>query len=228
MAAASDQPTIVYVGDPMCSWCWGFAPVVEQLVANHDLGFRLIVGGLRPGPAAKALSDDTKSFILHHWDSVARLSGQPFDAAAFASRPPTWMYDTELPAVAVVAMRTLHPDHELPFFLRLQRAFYAEGIDITNVAEYPALLDAGIDVHGFLAALEDEQIKHAAWQDFAEARRLGAHGFPTTLLRVGDQHRMLATGYQPYEQVDQILHAALDRHAPAAAAGATCAVGEPC
>lgn len=221
-------PTLVYVGDPMCSWCWGYAPVVERLVASHDLGFRLIVGGLRPGPAAQPLTEPTKAFILHHWDSVAAATGQPFDRRAFAARSADWMYDTELPAVAVVAMRGLQPDSELPFFFDLQEAFYADGVDVTDPSVYPGLAAPHVDPEAFMAALADERTTQAAREDFAEARRLGATGFPTTLLHIGGRWRMLATGYQPYEYVDPILHAAVERFESVAAGGESCSLGEPC
>ena len=194
----------------MCSWCWGYAPVLERLVASHDIGFRLILGGLRPGPAAQALTEATKAFILHHWDSVAAASGQRFDRQAFAARPADWMYDTELPAVAVVAMRRLQPDSELPFFLDIQEAFYARGVDVTDRSVYLDLAARYLDPQVFVEP-SPRPSRTAAWEDFAEARRLGATGFPTTLLHIGGRWRMLAAGYQPYEYVDPILHAALDR-----------------
>ncbi|MDH5427723.1 MAG: DsbA family protein, partial [Nitrospirota bacterium] len=25
------SPTLIYVADPMCSWCWGFSPVLEEI-----------------------------------------------------------------------------------------------------------------------------------------------------------------------------------------------------
>ena len=209
----SDQrPTIVYVGDPMCSWCWGFAPVLEQLVAEHDVDLKIVVGGLRPGQAAQPLSDRMKTFLLHHWEQVEAASGQPFNSASLAARDATWMYDTELPAVAMNAMRRIKPTAELAFFFTLQHAFYVDGIDITDSAAYPSLLDAyQVDPPGFVELLAAPEVRSAAWDDFAEARRLGATGFPTTLLDVDGRYRMLAAGYRPYAEVDQILHAALDR-----------------
>ena len=42
----------VYVGDPMCSWCWGFAPVLERMQEVYDVPLRVVVGGLRPGSEA--------------------------------------------------------------------------------------------------------------------------------------------------------------------------------
>ena len=213
----------------MCSWCWGFAPVLERLVAEHDLDLRIVVGGLRPGTAAEPLTDRMKGSLLHHWDQVQVASGQPFDREALADRDSSWRYDTELPAIAVTLMRQVDSADELRLFTTLQEAFYAKGIDITDPGVYPSLLaDFDVDVSWFVAQLTAHDAKRGAWDDFAEARRLGASGFPTTLLAVGDRYRMLAAGYRPYAEVDQILHAALERFAPAAAAGAACSVDGVC
>jgi putative protein-disulfide isomerase len=41
---------LLYVMDPMCSWCWGFAPVLESLAeqaAAAGVGLQLVLGGLR-------------------------------------------------------------------------------------------------------------------------------------------------------------------------------------
>ena len=44
---------LIYVGDPMCSWCWGFAPEIESLADDYPI--EVVVGGLRPGPSAQPL-----------------------------------------------------------------------------------------------------------------------------------------------------------------------------
>jgi len=44
----------VYFADPMCSWCYGFAPVIAALAERFEgrLGLQLVMGGLRAGHAA--------------------------------------------------------------------------------------------------------------------------------------------------------------------------------
>lgn len=220
-----EETTLVYVGDPMCSWCWGFAPVLEKIVDSHQLPLEIVLGGLRPGSAAQPLTERLLTFLLHHWDQVAAATGQPFDREALAARSPHWRYDTEPAAAAVVTMRSLLPDAELAFFGRLQRAFYAEGADLTDPGAYPSLLDQfAVDATDFVTAMRSDAMRRAAWADFAAARRLGVTGFPTTLVRLDGRYRMIAAGYQPYEQVDQILHAVLDRFSSEAAAGGACGV----
>jgi hypothetical protein len=42
--------TLVYVHDPMCSWCWGFDPVLRELVSSlpEGVAVRRLLGGLAP------------------------------------------------------------------------------------------------------------------------------------------------------------------------------------
>ncbi len=40
---------LIYFGDPMCSWCYGFAPELKEIISNlPEVEFQLILGGLRP------------------------------------------------------------------------------------------------------------------------------------------------------------------------------------
>lgn len=41
---------LIYVGDPMCSWCYGFGKELSALVAHvPDLNLEIVVGGSRAG-----------------------------------------------------------------------------------------------------------------------------------------------------------------------------------
>ena len=69
---------IIYVGDPMCSWCWGFSPVLQQIVRDYgkEAPLRLIVGGLHAFDT-DPMNDQYKARIKHHWEQVAEATGQP-------------------------------------------------------------------------------------------------------------------------------------------------------
>lgn len=204
MTAPSLDLELIYVGDPMCSWCWGFAPVLEQLDARYTIPLRTVVGGLRPGPSAEALDDDLRGFLAHHWEQVEEASGQPFDIGGLDRDG--WVYDTELPCTAVVAMRNLNEKATLPFFARLQRAFYAERVDITDPAVYPALLEGfDVDAERFMGLLGSETIKAETWADFEYARKMSATGFPTLVVRDGEQFSVATRGFMPYERLEPTL-----------------------
>jgi putative protein-disulfide isomerase len=195
----------IYVGDPMCSWCWGFAPVLERMEEVYDIPIRVVVGGLRPGTDGQELDDGVAAMLAHHWEQVAHASGQPFDHT-FLERRDGWVYDTENPAIAVVAMRELSPEDTLRFHTRLQRAFYAEGVDITDPAVYPDLLGGfEVDPTKFTEMLSSDEARKAAWSDFAEARSYGATGFPTLIVRDGEEYGVVTRGYVAAEQLLPML-----------------------
>lgn len=216
-------PQVIYVGDPMCSWCWGMAPTLHKIAARADVETRVVVGGLRPGPSAEPLDDRLRAVLAHHWEKVAAVSGQPFDEAFLAKQG--WVYNTELPAIAVTTMRQSLPVETLRFFTDLQKAFYADGIDITEPSSYEDLIaDYRVDPAGFLAKMASPQGRARAWEDFAEARELGALSFPTLLLRVGDDTQVLSRGYASLGHLEDQLAYWLEGRLPAEANTGTCSI----
>ena len=72
-------PHLVYFADPMCSWCWGFSPVIDTIrdQFGSDLPIRLIMGGLRPG-TTKPMDEAARRTTREHWEHVHKASSQPF------------------------------------------------------------------------------------------------------------------------------------------------------
>lgn len=217
----------VYVGDVMCSWCWGFAPVLEQIERDFDIPLATVVGGLRPGQAAEVMDENSGATIAHHWDQVEAATGQPFDRSLFDRHG--WVYDTELPAIAVVTMRELNEKLALPWFTRLQRAFYAEAVDVTDPTVYEDLLDGfEVDRGRFLDLLGSDAMRKAAWADFSAARSMGINGFPALLLRDGEERFVVTRGYAPADRLLPALAGWMsDRYGPEVA-GAICAIEGIC
>lgn len=185
---------LIYVGDPMCSWCWGFAPEIEDLAT--DFPVEVVVGGLRPGPMAQELDDRMARYLARHWVEIAERTGQPYDTA-FLVRRDGWVYDTEPAAVAVTQMRELNQPATLDYFTTIQRAFYAEGRDVTA---YPILADLAktfdVDRDAFLERIESEVSRKQAWDDFTRSRNWGIAGFPTLVGDLGDGRlALLARGW---------------------------------
>jgi putative protein-disulfide isomerase len=214
---------MIYVGDPMCSWCWGMAPTLHKIAARTDVETRVVVGGLRPGPSAEPLDDRLRAVLAHHWEKVAAVSGQPFDESFLDKQG--WVYNTELPAIAVTTMRQLLPAETLRFFTDLQKAFYVDGVDITASGSY-AELTANYDVDPveFLAEMASPQGRARAWEDFAEARELGVLGFPTLLLRMGDDTQVLSRGYASLGHFEDQIAYWLQGRLPDAADVGTCSI----
>ncbi len=211
---------LLYVADPMCSWCYGFGPELAELAATGGLDVRPLMGGLRPGPSAQPLDDRLRRYLRETWTKISEITGRPFDLG-FLDRE-GWVYDTELPARAVVTLREIEPAAAWPFFERLQRAFYAEAVDITDLSVYPPLVSDFCDEGPFMDRLGDDTSRKAAWRDFAEARRLGVEGFPALFLREATRLVPLAFGYRKADQIAPLLTSAVTP------TGQVCAPGEDC
>lgn len=210
---AGSVESLIYVGDPMCSWCWGFAPEIDSLADSHRV--EVVVGGLRPGPVAQALDDRLADVLAHHWEEVAARTGQPFDTS-FLDRRDGWVYDTEPAARAVVAIRDASPDRALRYFTAVQEAFYAEGRDVTDFEVLAAIAaDAGLDAAAALEAMSSEDAKKRAWEDFSRSRSWGISGFPTLLASLGDPGlALLARGWARAGEIEARIRRLVEADLP--------------
>lgn len=195
---------LVYVMDPLCSWCWGFAPVMAGLnarAAEAGVGCDLVVGGLRRQRDPLSAADRVK--ILGHWQTVNARTGQSFD---FAGMPPGFVYDTGPACRALVAARGLAPQHLWSYLQSIQQAFYCKGRDLSLSHELVNLAEqAGLPRVAFAKAFDAPQAEQQTLEDFAWVERLGIAGFPTVLAEAGGQLALLTNGYRPLEELAPLL-----------------------
>ena len=153
LPASTVVPAVRYIGDPMCSWCWGISPALKEVATysqKHGLDFSVHVGGLRPG-GGDEWNSSFKAFLRHEWENIHRVTGQPFgftilDEAEFN-------YDTEPACRAVVTMSQLQESNQvlLAFFSGIQRRFYVDGADPKQPAFYRTLCaEADVSYEDFL------------------------------------------------------------------------------
>ncbi len=185
--------SLLYVADPMCSWCYGFAPSLAAVQARWPaLRIDLVLGGLRP--TGEPLDAALRTKLRHHWDQVARRSGQPFSPAGLAREG--WVYTTEPACRAVATVRASAPALALAMFQAVQTAFYADGRDVSDAAVLAELAQAlGHDRAAFERDFDRPAVRGATRDDFALAQRLGVSGFPALALVRGGQGVLVAPGW---------------------------------
>ncbi len=211
---------LVYFADPMCSWCYGFSPVIAALAERFEdrLPLQLVMGGLRAGNAEPMTAKD-KDYIRSAWTKVGAATGQPFDMSFFDRE--TFTYDTEPACRAVVTARQLLPKLALAFMGRIQRAFYAENRDMTAADEIADVAEeAGLDRAQFAQAFAAPETQNNTFRDFLTAQELGIRGFPTLIAGSNDKgYALLTNGYQPLENLAEPLERWLAAGAPVKAEG---------
>lgn len=203
------ESIVWYFADPMCSWCWGFSPVVQRLKENYGtaLKFALVLGGLRPY-TREPIDERLREEILHHWQEVHKMTGQEFSFDG--ALPHGFVYDTEPASRAVVAVGELSPAVTFDYFKAVQQAFYVQQKDVTQEAVLLGLAKTfAVDEQRFAQVFQADHIKQKTQAHFHKSRQFGVRGFPSMVLQTQQQYYLLNNGYRPYEQLQQELDACL-------------------
>ena len=205
------ENSLVYVGDPMCSWCYGFGvPLLELLEQLPGVPLAVVLGGLR-AYNQEVMPDTLKNTLHHHWEEVTKRSGKPFGTGQFDREG--YIYDTEPACRAVVTIRTHAAEHTLAMYHAIQHAFYAMGRDITQTSvladvwneliESQILGDIRFSRSAFLEAFESDTIKTQTRKDFAMVQQWGIRGFPALIAVVNGEAQLVANGYMEADEMLQ-------------------------
>lgn len=206
---AQDKPTLIYFGDPMCSWCYGFSPeyskALDALEGKVEMEF--IMGGLRPYNTQ--VMTDLAEFLQHHWEEVSKRSGQPFSYDIL--KEATIKYDTEPACRAVVTVKMMKPEIAFDFFKKIQTTFYSDNKDPNLTATFVALAEEfGLDKKTFEQLFESNEIKDATREEFAFSGEMGVHGFPTVVLKKGEKLFLISNGYTEAENLIAKINQSID------------------
>lgn len=178
-------PTLHYIYDPLCGWCYGAAPLIQA--ARKVLKVRAHGGGMMAGANRQPVSPQLRQYVMQHDRRIAQLTGQPFGDAYFNGLllDNTAVLDSAPPIAAMLAAEEL-AGKGLDMLAHLQTAHYVEG---QRIADQGLLLDQaariGLDPAAFAVALANA-CGAAVQNHIAETRSLmaktGQQGFPSLLL----------------------------------------------
>ena len=195
------SPILYYVMDPMCSWCWGFRPVLNELLEllPADTRLRHVMGGLAPDTEAQ-MPAETRAYVQSMWRAVAERCGAEFNPEFWVRCQPrrsTW------PACrAVLATEQQNSQRVATMILAIQKAYYLQA---RNPSERGTLIELaveiGLDPQRFAAHLDSAMVQTRLQQDFELRRQLGADHFPSLLLEVAGKQHWLTRGYSDLETI---------------------------
>lgn len=194
--------TLIYFADPMCSWCWGFSSIIEKVVKQYqnNIHFQLILGGLSPSPGLP-LNTKSRQKIRNHWQHVQAATGIKFNYQFFERQ--VFVYNSEIPSRAVIAVGRIDEHQALPFMKRLQGAFYSQNIDITDKDKLIELaIDHGINRERYIDEFDSEQCALEVRSNFHIAQKAGITGFPTLFAVDDSGSELISRGYTTTEKVE--------------------------
>jgi len=202
---SNNKPTLWYFADPMCSWCWGFSPVITEIKVNYanKINIALVMGGLQT-EELQTLSDSSREEIFHHWHQVAKMTGQAFLFDGALDKE--FVYNTEPACRAVIAAGLIEPTQKFTYFTAIQHAFYAENQDVTQLECLQQLAhDCGIDRDEFKRFFTEETTKQSLEKSLQFTKKAGVQGFPTLILNLQNDLHMITRGYLDYAGVSVAL-----------------------
>lgn len=190
------MPVLYYVHDPMCSWCWGFRQVWQELQEqlNDNFTIKYVLGGLAPDsdlPMPLAM----QTAISNTWRNIQQeIPGTEFNYNFWSEcRPRRSTY----PACrAIIACRMQNPELELEMLLAIQQAYYLHAKNPSDKDVLTQLAsDIGLNVEVFEKDIESETCQKLLFDELQEARRLYVHSFPSLVLSCNNVESAITIDY---------------------------------
>lgn len=168
---------LTYVFDAYCGWCYGFGPAVRDFTAANAgrVEIDVVSGGLFTG--ARVAPIGTMPYVADANARIAELTGVEFGPGySDLVADGRFQMDSTAAAIGFAALRAAAPERALESAEAMQRAFYLDGLSLSETSTYQHIADQlGL---GFTAP----DSRAAAVNDFTQAARLGVTSYPTLLL----------------------------------------------
>ncbi len=174
---------LYYVHDPMCSWCWAFAPMLHVLEQALPAGMTMtrLLGGLAPDTDAP-MPEEMRRYVQSAWREVERrVPGTRFDFRFWeVCRPRRATY----PACrAVIAARRQGEAFDRRMTRAIQEAYYLRAL---NPSEDETLIglaaELGLDAAVFTRDLNSPGVHRELEDEIARSRAMGVTSFPSLAL----------------------------------------------
>jgi putative protein-disulfide isomerase len=195
--------TLIYVHDPMCSWCWGFEKVRQQLFDSlkGQINIRSLVGGLAID-SNEAMPKEMQVFLQDTWRKIEHsIPGTVFNFAFWSDCEPRRSTYPSNRAVIAARLQGEHFDELMT--KRIQQAYYEEA---RNPSDNSVLIeladDIGLNINIFTAALNSEKIQQLLLEEIQLTRALGVNSFPSLMV---ENEGNLTHIVLNYNEVDDLL-----------------------
>jgi putative protein-disulfide isomerase len=204
------RTSVTYLFDPLCGWCYGASPVIQQLGQQPSIQLELAPTGLFAG-GGRTMDAAFADYAWSNDQRIAKLTGQRFTQAyrqnvlgRLGSR-----FDSATATLALTAVSLSEPQRELETLKVLQEARYVQGLDTCDVSVVDTLLlGLGLAVAADRLAASEAELLAANAARIQKARGLmqtfGAQGVPALVVS-DDKGSRLLSGNALYGSFDKLL-----------------------
>ena len=147
---------LIYVYDPMCSWCWGYRESWLKLreALGDKLAIKYKVGGLAPDsdePMPKAM----QQFLQQTWQRIEQQLGAKFNHDFWLNTQPR---RSTYPACRAVLVARQY-NKELEMLYAIQKAYYLNAQNPSDISTLANLAEQiGLAKNTFITEIQSEKI----------------------------------------------------------------------
>jgi len=195
-------PTLYYVHDPMCSWCWGFREQWHklQIALTDKVNIEYVLGGLAPD-TNQLMPMGMQKTIKETWQKIQQeIPGVNFNFNFWKLNQPR---RSTYPACrAIIAARKQQPESALKMLLAIQQAYYLQA---KNPSDIDVLISLAEKI-GLNAVLFASEINAASCQDVLLkeiyfCREIHVHSFPSLVFEKDAVQRLLEIDYNNFQNI---------------------------
>lgn len=187
---------LYYIHDPMCSWCWGFSCVLNELLENLpiDIEVHRLLGGLAPDSDV-SMPDNMRQTIKNNWSRIEdKIQGVKFNFEFWDKcRPRRSTY----PACrAVIAARQQGESNDIKMTKAIQKAYYQEA---RNPSEESTLIELAselsLSVGIFKNDLLSSETEDILMKEINLTRELYVESYPNLVLKTESEFVSIPINY---------------------------------
>ena len=194
---------LIYVMDPMCSWCYAFHPHLKDMISRLKQGVRIqcYMGGLAPDND-QAMPDEMQQAISDTWKQIEASTGTPFNHDFWTQCQPR---RSTYPACrAVISAELTATGSGMLMAEAIQRAYYLEA---RNPSDMDTLLELateiGLDQQRFSSQMFSKKTARTLFEDLQYCQQHGIQGFPFLGLELQNGLEVICAGYCDRDQLLQ-------------------------
>jgi len=188
--------TLYYIHDPMCSWCYGFKPVLKSLTKKLKdiIPIEYYLGGLAEDTEI-TMSDSMRESIQSNWKRIEEtIPSISFNYQFWEVCTPK--RSTYASCRAVIAAKRQHQDYEHAMIDAIQQAYY---VNARNPSDYNVLYElaneTGLNQQQFISDIHSSEVNNNLMQQILFCRKIGVESLPSLFVFSNNNYHPIVVDY---------------------------------
>ncbi len=192
----SSNSILYYVHDPMCSWCWGFRPVWNQVrvALTGKMLIKTVLGGLA-ADCEQPMPKEMQRMISNTWQTIQQeIPGIEFNYDFWRLCQPR---RSTYPACrAIIASRMQEPNSESQMLFAIQSAYYLAAKNPSDLDVLISLAEKiGLDSQQFSNDIISARCQKTLMDEIEFCRDIHVHSFPGLVLKRDNSYTAINIDY---------------------------------